>query len=77
MSKQCAKQSSNPKRNPRGAIGLLVSWLDDAAKLQPGSAGVRMDEVVSIRDRLAAGTYNIPSSQVADKLIRYLLNAKL
>lgn len=77
MSQQPSQHSSNPEQNLRSAIGLPVSWLDGPAKLQPGSADVRINEVVAIRDRLATGTYKISSAQVAEKIIERLLKAKL
>jgi len=34
-----------------------------------GDEGVRMDKVTSIQSALAAGTYNVPASAVASKLV--------
>lgn len=77
MSQQSSQHSSDPEQNLRSAIRLLVSWLDAPAELQPGSAGVRIDQVVAIRDRLATGTYKISLAQVAEKIIECLLKPKL
>jgi flagellar biosynthesis anti-sigma factor FlgM len=38
-----------------------------------GQEGVRMDKVVAVQQALAAGTYSIPASKVADKLIDAML----
>lgn len=58
-------------------IGLLVCWLEGAVKLQPASTGNHMDKVAAIPEKLTTGTYNVASSQVADKIIECLLTAKL
>jgi negative regulator of flagellin synthesis FlgM len=36
-------------------------------------AGVRTDKVAALQQAIAAGTYNVPSSAVADKVIESLL----
>jgi flagellar biosynthesis anti-sigma factor FlgM len=38
-----------------------------------GQEGVRMDKVVAVQQALAAGTYSIPASKVADKVIDAML----
>ena len=43
-----------------------------AAALGPDS-DVRMEKVASIRQALAAGTYNIPASAVAGKMIDHMM----
>jgi anti-sigma28 factor (negative regulator of flagellin synthesis) len=41
--------------------------------LSAGDDGVRMDKVSSIQSAIAAGTYNIPASAVATKMVDAML----
>jgi negative regulator of flagellin synthesis FlgM len=64
-----------------GAAGA-VSGNTDQATLSPAASlaaeaaqdsGVRMDKVTSVQQARAAGTYNVPSSAVAGKMIDQML----
>lgn len=37
--------------------------------------GVRLDKVAAVQQALAAGTYNVPASKVAEKVVETMLNA--
>ncbi len=39
-----------------------------------GSSDVRMEKVAALQQAIAAGTYNVPAGDVADKLIKVLSN---
>ncbi len=43
------------------------------AQVSSSTSDVRMEKVASIQSAIAAGTYSVPASAVADKLIQHLL----
>jgi flagellar biosynthesis anti-sigma factor FlgM len=53
-------------------VATLTSAGSAAAQSAPDS-DVRMDKVSAIQQALAAGTYNVPASAVADKMIDRML----
>jgi negative regulator of flagellin synthesis FlgM len=58
------------------ASGADDATLSSAATLALQSApdaDVRMDKVAQVQQALAAGTYNVPSSEVAGKMIQQML----
>jgi negative regulator of flagellin synthesis FlgM len=58
------------------AIGTDEATLSSAASYAAQAApdsDVRMDKVVQVQQALAAGTYNVPSSEVASKMIDQML----
>ncbi len=58
------------------ATGADEATLSPAASLAAQTAAdsdVRMDRVAGVRQALAAGTYNVPSSAVAGKIIESML----
>lgn len=63
------------------AAGADSTRLDEATISSAGSlaaqsasgSDVRMDKVNQVQQALAAGTYNVPSSDVADKMIGQML----
>jgi negative regulator of flagellin synthesis FlgM len=62
-------------------VGAVESRTDEATLSSAASAAaqsapdadVRMDKVVEVQQALAAGTYQVPSSAVADKMIEQML----
>jgi len=66
------------------AEGLTTAFTGDVATLsEVGTAvqgalvheGVRLDKVVAVQNALAGGTYRVPATDVADKLIDAMLVA--
>ncbi|MGB6132049.1 MAG: flagellar biosynthesis anti-sigma factor FlgM [Acidobacteriaceae bacterium] len=53
-------------------VATLTSAGSVAAQSAPDS-DVRMDKVTAVQQALAAGTYNVPASAVADKMIDQML----
>jgi negative regulator of flagellin synthesis FlgM len=56
--------------------GKDQATLSSAASMAAASApdsDVRMDKVASVQQALAAGTYNVPASAVAGKMMDHLL----
>jgi len=66
------------------AAGAPSAWGSDSAKVSSAasevsdaasSEGVRMDKVAAVQQALAAGTYNVPASSVATRLVDAMLTA--
>jgi negative regulator of flagellin synthesis FlgM len=58
------------------ALGSDRATLSSAASevaQSAGDDGVRMDKVASVQSALAAGTYNVPASAVAAKMVDSML----
>ena len=60
-------------------------WLSDQATLSSAASavaqsaandGVRTDKVASVQTALAAGTYNVPASAVASKMVDAMLSGQ-
>ena len=71
-----------PAPQTRPASASSVSQGSDRATLSSAASSilgsgpdsdVRLDKVASIREQLAAGTYNVPASAVASKLVESML----
>lgn len=60
-----SSDSSSDRATLSSAASQVASSSDDAS--------VRMDKVASIQSALAAGTYNIPASAVASRLVDSML----
>lgn len=67
---------------PQRSGAETVSAAGDQATLSPAASmaaeaaqdpGVRMDKVTAVQEAIAAGTYNVPSSAVAGKMIDQML----
>lgn len=67
---------------PQHSAASAVSGDADRATLSPAASmaaeaaqdsGVRMDKVTSVQQAIAAGTYSVPSSAVAGKIIDQML----
>ncbi len=56
-----------------GSDQAVLSAAGGFAAQDAGDAGVRTAKVAALQQAIAAGTYNIPSSAVADKVIENLL----
>lgn len=73
--------ATTPQVRPRSQTGAASPGSDRATVSAAASevfetadaSDVRMDKVASIRSQLAAGTYNIPASAVASKLVESML----
>jgi negative regulator of flagellin synthesis FlgM len=57
-----------------GDTATLSSAASEVSQAASGE-GVRMDKVLAVQQALAAGTYNVPASAVASKLIDSMLSA--
>jgi len=71
----------NPEaEDPRGVFGGDQATLSDVgAAIQSGAGqdGVRMERVAAVQQALAAGTYSVASSRVADKMIDAMLQSHI
>ena len=67
-----ALASGTPKAVPVNDQTIISSTSELLAKALSGS-DVRLDKVQPLQDAIAAGTYHVSSSDVADKLISALL----
>jgi flagellar biosynthesis anti-sigma factor FlgM len=56
-----------------GSDSATLSSAASQMSLSAGDDGVRMDKVSSIQSAIAAGTYNIPASAVATKMVDAML----
>jgi flagellar biosynthesis anti-sigma factor FlgM len=56
-----------------GSDSATLSSAASQAAQSSGDDGVRMDKVSTVQAALAAGTYNIPASAVASKLVDSML----
>jgi negative regulator of flagellin synthesis FlgM len=56
-----------------GADDATLSSAATLALQSPPDADVRMDKVAQVQQALAAGTYNVPSSEVAGKMMQQML----
>ncbi len=59
----CLSAQTYDQASVSGAGGLAAQATD-----------VRLDKVASLRQQIAAGTYSVPASDVADKLVESLLS---
>jgi negative regulator of flagellin synthesis FlgM len=69
---------------PQNSRGSAVSGSADEATLSPAASmaaeaaqdsGVRMDKVTAVQQALADGSYSVPSSAVAGKMIDHMLGS--
>jgi flagellar biosynthesis anti-sigma factor FlgM len=66
------------------AAQVASTWSSDSARLSSAASevseaasgeGVRMEKVTAVQQALAAGTYSVPASAVASKLVDAMLAA--
>jgi negative regulator of flagellin synthesis FlgM len=79
-----SQPAKSPALNGSEAEKLRAAFKGDEAKLSGlgaamqsavGHDAVRMDKVAEVQRALAAGTYNVPATEVADKVIQAMLGA--
>ncbi len=79
-------QTANPPTQPSPSVSSTATsaFSSDRATLSSagagvaetaGESGVRMDKVDEIRAAIAAGTYSIPASAVASRLVDSMMGA--
>ncbi|HWG19007.1 MAG TPA: flagellar biosynthesis anti-sigma factor FlgM [Terracidiphilus sp.] len=66
-----AAHDSSPISADRATLSSAGSEVAQSA----GDGGVRMDKIAGIQAALAAGTYNVPASAVASRLVDSMLGA--
>jgi len=64
-----------PESSPFSDLATLSSAGSQVSASAAGD-GVRMDKVASIQAALAAGTYNVPASAVASRVIDSMLGSR-
>jgi anti-sigma28 factor (negative regulator of flagellin synthesis) len=57
------------------AAGMAKNTAAAEESLTAGDDGVRMDKVSNVQAALAAGTYNVPASAVASKVVDAMLSS--
>ncbi len=79
---QTAPPASGVKNNPTTGGSALsadqatLSSAGNEVSLTAGDDGVRTDKVAAIQSALAAGTYNVPASAVASRMVDAMLSAQ-
>ncbi len=70
---QPAKNSAARENNPVSSDIATLSSAGSEVSQAEADGGVRMDKVAQIQAALAAGTYNIPASAVASRMVDSML----
>ena len=70
---QAAKSGPTAAGSAMGSDQATFSSAASEVSLTAADAGVRTDKVAGIQAALAAGSYNVPASAVASKLVDSLL----
>ena len=59
-----------------GSDSATFSSAGSEVSLTAADSGIRMDKVASVQAALAAGTYNVPASAVASKMVDAMLGGE-
>ncbi len=70
---QTAKSSPSAVGSAMGTDQATFSTAASEVSLTAADTGVRMDKVAGIQSALSAGSYNVPASAVAAKLVDSML----
>ena len=65
-----ASSSGSGSMTDRATLSSAASEISDASS----GEGVRMEKVAAVRQALAAGTYSVPASAVASKVVEAMLS---
>jgi flagellar biosynthesis anti-sigma factor FlgM len=68
------KSSTTAGTSALGSDSATVSSAGSEVLLTAGEDGVRMEKVSAVQAALAAGTYDVPSSAVASKVVDSMLS---
>jgi len=68
-----AKGSASASPSALGSDRATLSSAGSEVSLTAGDEGLRMDKVAGVQAALAAGTYNVPPSAVASKMVDAML----
>jgi len=71
-----AKAANTPGPSALSSDSATLSSAGSAVALSATDSDVRMDKVSSIQAALASGTYNVPASAVASKMVDAMMSAK-
>jgi negative regulator of flagellin synthesis FlgM len=72
---QSTKNTSAPDGTDLAADRATLSSAGSEVSQTVEDSGVRMDKVVAVQKALAAGTYSVPASAVAEKVVDAMLGA--
>ena len=72
---QSAKGGPVKEANPLSSDSATLSSAGSEVALGVSDGGVRVDKVAAIQAALAAGTYNIPASEIASRMVDAMLGA--
>jgi len=70
------KNAQQPSASGQTTDRATLSSAGTEVSQSVSDSGVRMDKVVSVQQMLAAGTYNVPASEVASKLVDAMLSGQ-
>lgn len=73
---QQQKGGSAVAANPMSSDHATLSSAGSEVSLTAADTGVRMDKVAGVQAALAAGTYNVPASAVATRLVDAMLGGR-
>jgi len=71
-----ARSSATAGGNALGSDRATLSSAGSEVSLTAGEDGVRMDKVAAVQAAMVAGTYSVPASAVASKLVDAMLSGE-